>query len=41
MSEQSLDPATRARYLAKLQTLGLMEADDPLAAWNNSKFGQD
>ena len=40
MSEQykSLDPAARARYLAKLQVLGLKEADDPFATWNNSKF---
>ena len=40
LSEQykSLDPAARARYLAKLQVLGLKEADDPFATWNNSKF---
>ena len=40
MSEQykSLDPAARARYLAKFQVLGLKEADDPFATWNNSKF---
>ena len=38
MSEQSLDLAARARYLAKLQILGLKEADDPFAAWNDSKF---
>ena len=40
MSEQykSLDPAARARYLAKLQVLGLKEADDRFATWNNSKF---
>ena len=33
MSEeyQSLDPAARARYLAKLQVLGLKEDDDPFA----------
>ena len=40
MSEQykSLDRAARAKYLAKLQVLGLKEADDPFATWNNSKF---
>ena len=40
MSEeyQSLDPAARARYLAKLQVLGLKEDDDPFATWNDSRF---
>ena len=40
MSEeyQSLDPAARARYLAKLQVLGLKEDDDPFATRNDSRF---
>ena len=40
MSEeyQSLDPAARARYLAKLQVLGLKEDDDSFATWNDSRF---
>ena len=40
MSEQyiSLYPTARFRYLANLQVLGLMEVDDPLASWNDSKF---
>ena len=37
-TNESLDPTARARYLAKLQVLGLKEAHDPFATWNNSKF---
>ena len=40
MSEysKSLDPAAIARYVVKLQLLGLAEADDPFAPWNGIKF---
>ena len=38
MSEQYKFLARAARYLSKLQVLGLLEVDDPFAAWNNSKF---
>ena len=33
-----LGPAARARYQAKLLVLGLKEADDPFAVWNDKKF---
>ena len=33
-----LGPAARARYQAKLLVLGLKEADDPFAVWNDNKF---
>ena len=38
MSNTNLLTLLLDRYLAKLQVLGLKEADDPFATWNNSKF---
>ena len=35
---KSLDPSARVRYLVKLLVLGPKDADDPFAAWNDSKF---